>query len=263
MPVTLGGRFGIATVTPRRPIYPHMPSHLYRSRITKVRWFARRFGWTEIALKPLRSLLAPIILPGLNPESFVFRGRTHSCFFARYNMTWVGERMVEIPIGRVLLENSKPGPELEVGNVLSHYGPVKHEIVDKFERGAGVINTDILEFKPGRAYRLILSISTFEHIGFDDEAPASSGEKIAACVAHCRRLLTPDGAFVATFPTGYNPDLDALLNSGSLGCRRIDCLARIAARRWEPCTLEEAMKRPYRSRFPYGNALVVAEFGPL
>ena len=237
-----------------------MSSHLYNSTVNRVRWFVRRFGAGEVFLKPLRLVFAPLILPCLHREQFSFRSQTHDCYYARYNMTWAGERMVEIPLGRALLEAHAGRRVLEVGNVLSHYFPARHEIVDKFERGPGVRNVDILEFAPPLRYDLILSISTFEHIGFDDDTPSSSGEKILAAIAHCRRLLAPDGRLVLTFPTGYNPDLDELLRAGKLGASRSDCLLRVARRRWQECDLPTALRHPYRSRFPYGNALVVAEF---
>jgi hypothetical protein len=148
-----------------------MSSHLYNSTAGRVRWFVKRFGLSEVLFKPMRVVFAPIIIPLLRREQFRFRGQTHDCFYARYNMTWAGERMVEIPIGRALLEAQPGGRILEVGNVLPHYFPTRHEIVDKFEHGPGVLNVDILEFAPPHRYDLILSISTFEHIGFEDDAP--------------------------------------------------------------------------------------------
>jgi SAM-dependent methyltransferase len=237
-----------------------LSSHLYNSTLNRVRWFVRRFGAGEIVLKPLRLLFAPVILPCLGREPFSFRGRNYDCFYARYNMTWAGERMVEIPLGKALLEEHAGRRILEVGNVLSHYFPARHVIVDKFEAGHGVLNLDILAYEPPERFDLILSISTFEHIGFDDDTPSSSGEKILQAIGHCRRLLSPSGRLVLTFPTGYNPELDELLRSGRIGARRLDCLLRTAPRKWAECDLATALQHPYRARFPYGNALVVAEF---
>ena len=239
-----------------------MSSHLYNSTVVRVRWFVRRFGASEVLLKPLRLAFAPWIVPRLEPKSFSFRGKQFRCFYSQYNMTWAGERMVEIPIGKDLVEKAQ-GRVLEVGNVLSHYFPTGYEIVDKFERGPGVLNTDILHFTPDHRYALILSISTFEHIGFDDDTPTSSGDKILEAIAHCRSLLAPEGRLVLTFPTGYNPDLDQLLESGRIGAGRLDCLLRVGRREWVECNISTALKHPYRSRYPYGNALVVAEFNSL
>jgi hypothetical protein len=39
---------------------------------------------------------------------------------------------------------------LEVGNVLSHYFPVHHDVLDKYEKAKGVINEDVVEFSPAK-----------------------------------------------------------------------------------------------------------------
>ncbi len=237
-----------------------MGSHLYAGLTGRVSWFARRFGWSELLLKPLRVVFAPVIRPVLRPESFTWRGKQFSCFYHRYNMTWCGERMIEVPIGESLVTGASGGRVLEVGNVLSHYFPSRHTIIDKYEISPGVINTDIIEYNPAERFDLILSISTFEHIGFDDDAPGSSGEKILACVRHCQSLLTDKGRLFLTFPTGYNPDLDRLLADGSLSPVSLDCFWRQGPRKWVSCDLAEAAKHPYRSRYPYANGLILAEF---
>ena len=108
--------------------------HLYsQSGFGKVRWFAARFGLAEIALKPLRTLLAPLIVPRLNQSDFVFKGETLSCFYHAYNMTWACERCVEVPIARSYQARVSSNNILEVGNVLSHYGVISHSVIDKFE----------------------------------------------------------------------------------------------------------------------------------
>ena len=55
------------------------------------------------------------------------------------------------------------------GNVLLHYFPADHEIVDKYEKGDGIVNEDIVNFRPGKKYDLIVSISTLEHISWNEE----------------------------------------------------------------------------------------------
>jgi hypothetical protein len=237
-------------------------THLYNSTIGKAFWFVKRFGLSELFLKPLRLTFAPWILPRLAPAAFQFRGREFGCHYARYNMTWAGERMVEIPIARQFLADAGSGPILEVGNVLSHYGPVPHEILDKFEKGEGVINADIIDFHPSQKYRLILSISTFEHIGFDDESQHGSGAKILAATQHCQSLLAPDGRLVLTVPVGYNPDLDRLIQSNTWQARQVTFLWRREGRHWVECDWDTAIAHPYKSHFPYANAIAIAEFAP-
>jgi SAM-dependent methyltransferase len=177
-------------------------------------------------------------------------------------MTWASERCVEVPIGRLMVSRFGGRNVLEVGNVLSHYGPISHEVLDKFERGPRIINEDIVTFSSARKYDLILSISTFEHIGFDDEADQPAGRKIQEAIQACRRLLTSNGRLVITVPIGYNPDLDELIQRGALGTSKEVFLKRKARLAWEEVNKAQGMASRYRSPFPYANAILVAEFGP-
>lgn len=237
-----------------------MGSHLYNSRLGKVRWFVRRFGAREVFLKPLRTAFAPAIIPRLTRKKFRFQGAELEVFYHAYNMTWASERGVEVPIARHFLAKHDPAQTLEVGNVLSHYAPVQHTVLDKFERGANVINEDILTYRPGRQFDLILSISTFEHIGFDDEAEGSSAEKILAALDACKALLTPTGKLVITIPINYNPELDELIRAGELPPSTRTFLLRTGATDWREASQEEALRARYKTPFPYANAIMVAEF---
>jgi len=237
-----------------------MKKHLYNTTLGKVPWFVRRFGAGEILLKPMRLALAPVIIPMLPKKTVEFQGRRLDCFYHRYNMTWASERCVEIPIAKSYLDQHAKGAVLEVGNVLSHYFPARHDILDKFEKANGIINQDILDYRPAKQYDLILSISTFEHIGFDDESTEPSGGKIKAAIAACRRLLKPDGRLVLTLPIGYNPELDELIRTGELASSREFFLCRRKKTDWVPATREEALKFSYKKPFPYANAVAIIEF---
>jgi len=237
--------------------------HLYNSKLAKVKWFVRRFGWKELALKPLRMVFAPVIIPTLPKKTFQYKGTTLEYFFHRYNMTWASERCVETPIGRLWLSKYRPNATLEVGNVLSHYGPIQHRVLDKFEKGPGVINEDIVEFKPPDRFQLILSISTFEHIGFDDSSDGSgSAEKILAAIKSCRSLLTPEGRLVITVPIHYNPAMDQLIRGEALPTDARTFLIRRGYTDWVETDQAEALTAKYKEPFPYANAVMVAEFSP-
>ncbi|MCI0536304.1 MAG: class I SAM-dependent methyltransferase [Verrucomicrobiales bacterium] len=240
-----------------------MKKHLYNSRLAKVKWFIQRFGAKEIFLKPVRVVFAPVVIPLLSKRTFHFDGQELSYFYHPYNMTWACERCVEVPIGRHYLSQFAARNVLEVGNVLSHYGVVAHDILDKFERAPDVINEDIITFTPPKKYDLVLSISTFEHIGFDDEASEPSGQKILTAIAACRNLLSPNGKLVVTVPMGYNPDLDRLIRSGQLGSARETYLKRVERLEWNTVGKSEALSCRYKEPFPYANAILVAEFGSL
>ena len=48
------------------------------------------------------------------------------------------------------------------------YYKFEHDIVDKYEKKKGIINQDIVDYKPDKKYDLIISISTLEHVGWDE-----------------------------------------------------------------------------------------------
>jgi hypothetical protein len=234
--------------------------HLYNSRVGKVRWFVQRFGARELLLKPLRTVFAPLIIPTLPQKSFRFEGEDLPYLLHRYNMTWASERCVEVPIARSATQKYSPDRTLEIGNVLSHYGPVRHDILDKFEKGTGVINEDVISFQPRKNYSLILSVSTFEHIGYDDETEGSSADKIKEAVKTCIQWLDSPGELMITAPIGYNPELDSLLKRGELGTERESYMKKYGRLDWRECSKAEALQCQYKDPFAYANAIVVARF---
>lgn len=240
-----------------------MSKHLYNSTLHKFFWFAKRFGVAEMWRKPLRVMFAPMIIPRLPAKEFEFKGKKLPCFYHAYNMTWATERCVEVPVARSYLDACPGENRLEVGNVLSHYSVCQHEILDKFEKGPGVINEDIVTFNPQKKYSLIISISTFEHIGFDDESSSSSADKILEAIACCRRLLAPKGLLMITVPIQYNPELDGLIREGKLGAAREFYLKRTGKLKWEPVDRANALPCRFGAPFPYANAVLFAEFSAL
>jgi len=234
--------------------------HFYNSRLAKVPWFIRRFGLRQMLIGPFRQIFAARIIPRLPTGTFSFDGERLPYFYHTYNVTWVNERAVEIPIAMKYLAAAHGRRVLEIGNVLSHYHPVHHVILDKYEIGPDILNFDIVDYRPSALYDLILSISTFEHIGFDDDTGTSSGAKISAAIQHTRSLLAGDGMLVLTVPIGYNPDLDQLLRDDQLGSRRELYLRRTAFREWAESTKDSALQCQFKSPFPYANAIGVLEF---
>lgn len=124
---------------------------------------------------------------------------------SRYNNTWLNERTIEISIAKYVLQKHDNHNILEVGNVLQHYGLTGHTIVDKYEHGVNVINQDVINFNPQRAFTCIITISTLEHIGID-ENPKNPDKALKALV-HLQTLLTKDGELYATIPNGYHQKL--------------------------------------------------------
>ncbi len=188
--------------------------------------------------------------------TFVFQGKTCGYFWSDYNLTARSERCVEIPIAREALRAAGPRV-LEVGNVLSHYFPVRHDILDKYESGPGVINADIADFHPHHPYDTVLSVSTFEHIGWD-EAPRDPERVLQAFDNLQTRVLKPGGKAVLTFPLGHNAFLDGLLAQGRLPFTTVTFMKRLSKfNHWVETGWDGVKDVPYGQPYPLGNALVV------
>src|SRR6476659_1445958 len=126
--------------------------------------------------------------------TFELQGRSYCYLYDRHKLTWLTERAVEVPVVQAIVDDSAGKRVLEVGNVLSRYGPASHVVVDKYEHAPGVLNRDALELDGLGWFDLIVAISTLEHVGWD-EHPRDSGKALRAVDA-LRRLLTPGGQLV-------------------------------------------------------------------
>jgi hypothetical protein len=153
-------------------------------------------------------------------STFTFDGATYPYFYDRYNLTWLNERAVEVPLARRALAHG--GRVLEVGNVLAHYGHAQHEVVDKYEQAPGVRNMDVLDIDPQARWDVIIAISTVEHVGVDDE-PRDPRRGVDA-VRLLANAVSPGGELLITIPVGYNPVLDAALLAGEVEEVRVDAL---------------------------------------
>ncbi|MDH3366190.1 MAG: class I SAM-dependent methyltransferase [Thermoplasmata archaeon] len=198
----------------------------------------------------------------LSPRVFTFRGSRYHYFSQRYNTTWRNERAVEVPIIRKVLEEHRGRNILEVGNVISHYYSVKHDIVDKYEASSRVINQDIVDFRPSKKYDLIVSISTMEHVGWDEDPLDQSkilGEpvKILQSLDNLQECLAPGGMIIITIPVGYNPQLDKSLAEGRIGFSERFCLKRVARNKWVEAAWADCREAKYGAPYTAANAIVI------
>jgi hypothetical protein len=178
-------------------------------------------------------------------------------FVHPYNHTWANERAVEIPVARYFLNSCRPSPTLEVGNVLSHYFDLGHTVVDMAEkcRYRPVINSDLIEFFPSQRFALIVSISTIEHVGWD-ETPRDE-EKVMSAFSKVRSLLTPSGKALVTIPVGYNHFLDQRMREAAIDHARFQCLKRVSwDNQWVETDLADALHCKYGYPFMNANAVV-------
>lgn len=237
-------------------------AHIYNSALNMWLSFLRRVGPKEFVMLFVRMLAANRIIPRLPRRTFFFEGTALDYFYAKYNLTWVTERALEVPIGFHCVRQAGPRQTLEVGNVLGHYIKPEHTVLDKFERGEGIINADILEYQPGRVYDLIISLSTFEHIGYEDDGDPDA-EKIRSAIIACQRLLSPGGRLVITVPFGYNPYLDTYIAEDRIKPDKVTYYEKVSNFDWKETGKAEALNRKYAKPFSFANAIMVAEFGRL
>lgn len=190
--------------------------------------------------------------------TFEHEGTQHSYLHHPYNYTWLNERAVEVPLALAVLAGHDPARVLEVGNVLAHYRPVRHTVVDKYERAPGVLNVDVVDIDLAGPFDLVLSVSTLEHVGLDEEP--TDPEKPARAIAHLASLLAPGGRLWCTFPVGYNPALDAGLRAGALGFDRLTALRRLGPdNRWRQVPIDEVWSTDYDWLVYTAHAVVIAE----
>lgn len=198
-----------------------------------------------------------MIFSFIRPKMFIFQGKSYQYFDHEYNNTRVNERSVEVPIILELLKEHEGKSILEVGNVLSHYTNVSHDIVDKYEEAESVINDDIADYSPKKKYDLIVSISTFEHVGWD-EFPRDA-EKIPKSLQHLTTLLKKGGKIVFTVPIDINDFLDKAIHEHTLPVTSMKFLKRVSrTNAWEEKSWEQVKHAWYDYPFPHANAIMVA-----
>jgi hypothetical protein len=222
----------------------------------------KRFGGFQLFAKLLRVLFAPFIVRFLKPKTFIVNGAVYSLFYHSYNTTWANERAVEVPFVKSIVDSARDKRILEIGNVLSHFYPCDWDVIDKFERQKGVLNEDILTFRPHEKYDLIVSISTFEHIGYDDGS-SDSASKIAESWRNVvNSCLSEDGLAVITSPIGYNSDMDDLVFRNAFAFDKIIFLKRGPGRSWEEVERAEAKLSEYGSPYSCANSVAIGLYEP-
>lgn len=159
--------------------------------------------------------LTPIIASIMSQATFSYKACFLPYFIHKYNATYANERMVEIPI--FLYEMKQEAPNaciLEIGNVLSHYTFTQHEVLDMSPAECADITCDVVDFKPTGYYDLIISISTLEHVGFDEgEHKKKQPGKIQTVLT---KLKSMSNRILWSFTLGFNPGLDEAWKTGCL-----------------------------------------------
>jgi hypothetical protein len=194
------------------------------------------------------------------PGFFYFNGKSLGYFRANYNLAFENERTVEIPIAKSFIQSLNSSDNLlEVGNVLANYGvkPFNRDVLDKYDENTYVINEDVVNFKPAKKYEAIISISTLEHVGWDEEFrdPKKIITAISNLVENCLAL---GGRMLVTMPFGYNDYLDKELDSGIKYFTETYYLKRISLdNKWHQVDYREVANSKYGDPFNNANAICI------
>jgi SAM-dependent methyltransferase len=235
-----------------------------RRLVGRVVTTGRRRGHVVVVVAVLRwAAQWALGLPRANGPSrrtFTWEGRQVPYFHHRYNHTWLNERAVEAALAREVLATYAGARVLEVGHVMGHYLPsTTHTVIDKYEESPGVLNADVAELDEQSRYDLVLSVSTLEHVGWDEDV--IDAEKPGRALEALKRSLAPGGLLWVTLPVGYNPHLDRRLRDGDYGFTRMRALRREAARNtWREVPVEEVWDAEYDRLLYTAHGLVIAEF---
>jgi len=226
----------------------------------RLRSAARKRGATRVAVELARYGVGAFTgmrwtRSGEHGE-FEFQGRPYRYLYDRYKRSWLTERSVEVPIASAVVEQHAGGRVLEVGNVLSHYRPHPHTVLDKYEHAPGVLNRDVLDLDGLGPFDLIVAVSTLEHVGWD-ERPRDPGKALAAVEA-LRDALAPGGRLLLTVPIGYNPSFDQHLRERRIELAGAGALARIgSSQRWREIPAADVWSASYGFLLYRANAVLI------
>jgi len=119
---------------------------------------------------------------------------------------------------------------------------------------------DVVDFDPGRTYDLIISISTLEHVGWDEEP--IEPVKVRHAIDRLRRLLSSTGKLIVSLPVGYNSEVDAMLAQRDVPWTNFVCLKRARWDNvWQEAPWQAIANRHYDYWTPTATAIVIGTVG--
>jgi len=139
---------------------------------------------------------------------------------------------------------------------MNNYFEFEHDVVDKYDSGKGIINEDIVDFNPNKKYDVIVSISTLEHVGWDELPKKES--KVMKAIEHLKELLKNDGVMIITMPLGYNHYFDKTIMTNLAGFTKMHFMQRISkSNKWQEISLNDINSIQYGTPFPFANGLII------
>jgi hypothetical protein len=193
-------------------------------------------------------------------DTFKFNGRELKYFRHNFNLAYANERTIEIAIIKDFLKIlGKNAKILEVGNVLANYGfrNTSRDVLDKYDPALHVFNEDVINFKPLEKYAAIISISTLEHVGWDEDI--RDPMKIISAVRNLKEnCLAPSGRMLVTIPIGYNTYFDDQLARGAEYFTEKYFFKRISAdNKWKQVDYTEVLGAKFGQPFNNANAMCI------
>jgi len=167
----------------------------------------------------------------------------------------------------VLLDNSTDTPNLIaleelskltiLNTILYNESPIRKEEIDydKFEEISELFR-DVIDFKSSKKYDLILSISTLEHVGWDEEIKES--DKILYTIENLKSCLADMGILIVTMPLGYNSYLDILLKEKRIEFTKTYFMKRITSdNKWAETAWEDVKDSKFSYDPVFANGLII------
>jgi hypothetical protein len=228
--------------------------------------FQRIRGKIRYHVKPILDAFDLIYYRIFKSGKFIFNKIEFPYFYALHNETFKNERAVEVPIAMNYVAKYSGRRVLEVGNVLSHYFNFSHTIIDKYEKGNSILNFDITEYRSNDKYDLIITISTLEHVGWDEYARYGNNttanhkdpELLLTAISNLKRILNKNGTIIATMPLGFNIYLDSLIESQKTGFSEVYFLKRISKdNKWIQVPYAEVKGAKYSDPYPCANGVII------
>jgi hypothetical protein len=204
----------------------------------------------------------PVMRRRRSGKRFTLFGEQVPFAYHLYSQTWRNERCLEIAVAHHFLKQRPAGRMLEVGNVLGHFGYVGHDVIDRYEQVEGILNEDIIGYRAEQRYDTVVSISTLEHVRFDEELLKDPrGSSLA--LESLKATVNPGGRLLVTVPLGYNDGLDDDIRAGRFSFERQACYRRVSQDGdWREVSQEEALSCRYGSEYDAANAVLVGIDGP-
>jgi len=220
-------------------------------------------------LKPLTDIFILLYYKIFKKRKYTFNNIALPYLYSLHNETFRNERAIEIPIIMHYVNLCKGKKILEIGNVLNYYFDFEHTVIDKYEEANKVLNYDITNFNLAEKYDLIVTISTLEHVGWDEytrygkdnQVKQQNPELYFKALENLKKILRPEGQIIATMPLGFNEFLDSLIQRNESGFSEMFFLKRITSDNlWKQVSYQEVKNAKYSSPYQCANGVFIGIF---